>query len=284
MGILIIPVATTAQRMGITPAVAELIYDTTLNVIFRGNGATVGGVALADSGGVLTVTGPNVNNTDPTNPIVNARVVSIGEGTNITVNNADPNNPIVSASAASGGQVNTVVGGTSISVNATDPVNPIVNFTGTLGGQVNTVVGTASQISVNIADPVNPVVSLAAAVVTSLALANTAIQAGDTILDGMFGLIQVVTDTTYTLMLRAAYAGVITAIGTRMGAGTCTVQIRIGGTPLGGSSNSATTTYSEQVHATDNVFVVNDIITMVITASAASPANLDFVLKMVRIL
>jgi len=350
MGILIIPVATTAQRMGITPAVAELIYDTTLNVIFRGNGATVGGVALADSGGVLTVTGPNVNNTDPTNPIVNARVVSIGAGTNITVNNADPNNPIVSASAASGGQVNTVVGGTSISVNATDPVNPIVNFTGTLGGQVNTVVGTASQISVNIADPVNPVVSLAAAVVTSLALANTAIQAqtlqlsgaysdegvtnlvasttvpvwskrvgypfsltsiadpvnpvvslaaavvtslalantaiqaGDTILDGMFGLIQVVTDTTYTLMLRAAYAGVITAIGTRMGAGTCTVQIRIGGTPLGGSSNSATTTYSEQVHATDNIFAVNDIITMVITASAASPANLDFVLKMVRIL
>ena len=106
----------------------------------------------------------------------------------------------------------------------------------------------------------------------------------NTILDGMFGLIQSVTDTTYTLMLRAAYVGAITAVGTRMGVGTCTVQIQIGGTPLGGSSNSATTTYSEQAHATDNVFVVNDIITMVITASAASPADLDFVLKMVRIL
>ena len=183
-----------------------------------------------------------------------------------------------------GGQVNTVVGGTDISVDATDPVNPIVNFTGTLGGQVNTVVGTTDEISVNIADPVNPVVSLAAAVIASLALADSAIQAGNTILDGMYGLIQAVTDTTYTLMLRAAYAGAITAVGTRMGVGTCTVEIQIGGTPLGGSSNSATTTYSEQAHATDNVFVVNDIITMVITASAASPADLDFVLKMVRIL
>lgn len=105
-----------------------------------------------------------------------------------------------------------------------------------------------------------------------------------TALDGMYGLIQVVTDTTYTLMLRAAYPGVITALGTRMGVGTCTVEIQIGGTPLGGSSNSATTTYSEQAHATNNVFAVNDIVTMVITASAASPADLDFVLKMIRIL
>jgi len=112
----------------------------------------------------------------------------------------------------------------------------------------------------------------------------TATVAGTTTLDGMFGLIQAVTDTTYTLMVRAAYAGAITAVGTRMGAGTCTVEVRINGTPLGGSSNSATSTYSEQAHATDNVFAVDDIITMVITASAASPADLDFVLKMVRIL
>ena len=183
-----------------------------------------------------------------------------------------------------GGQVNTVIGGTNISVNSVDPANPIVNFTGTLGGQVNAVFGTLNQIVINNTDPVNPIVSLAAAVIASLILANSSLQRGNTILDGMFGLIQVVANTTYTLMVRAAYAGAITAVGIRMGAGTCTVQIRIGGTPLGGSSNNATTTYSERVHATNNVFVVNDIITMVITASAASPSNLDFVLKTVRIL
>jgi len=168
MGVLIIPIATTAQRTSITPDVAELIYDTTLNVIFRGDGATLGGVALSDAGGVLSVTGPNVNNTDPVNPIVNARVVTIGAGANVTVDNTDPNNPIVSASAAS-------------------------------GGQVNTVVGTTNEIAVNIADPVNPIVSLAAAVVTSLGLANSAIQAQTLQLSGAYsdeGVTDLVASTT----------------------------------------------------------------------------------------
>ena len=98
-----------------------------------------------------------------------------------------------------GGQVNTVVGGTDISVDATDPINPIVNFTGTLGGQVNTVVGTTDEISVNIADPVNPVVSLAAAVIASLALADSAIQAQSLQLSGAYsdeGVTDLVESTT----------------------------------------------------------------------------------------
>ena len=55
MGQIKIPRATTAQRTGITPDVGELIYDTTNGGVYKGDGATVGGVALAGGGGVTSV-------------------------------------------------------------------------------------------------------------------------------------------------------------------------------------------------------------------------------------
>ena len=54
MGQIKIPRATTAQRTGITPDVGELIYDTTNGGVYKGDGATVGGVALG-GGGVTSV-------------------------------------------------------------------------------------------------------------------------------------------------------------------------------------------------------------------------------------
>ena len=55
MGQIKIPRATTAQRTGITPDVGELIYDTTNGGVYKGDGATVGGVALGGGGGVTSV-------------------------------------------------------------------------------------------------------------------------------------------------------------------------------------------------------------------------------------
>jgi hypothetical protein len=46
MGIFKLPAITTAQRLNITPAERELIYDTTNGQIYKGNGVTPGGVLL----------------------------------------------------------------------------------------------------------------------------------------------------------------------------------------------------------------------------------------------
>jgi hypothetical protein len=54
MGQIKIPRATTAQRTGITPDVGELIYDTTNGGVYKGDGATVGGVALGGGSGTVT--------------------------------------------------------------------------------------------------------------------------------------------------------------------------------------------------------------------------------------
>ena len=51
MGQIKIPRATTVQRTGITPDVGELIYDTTNGGVYKGDGITVGGVALGGGGG-----------------------------------------------------------------------------------------------------------------------------------------------------------------------------------------------------------------------------------------
>lgn len=58
MAILKLPRASTTDRLTITPAVSELIFDTTLNKIYYGDGSTVGGVQLgAGAGTVTAVTG-----------------------------------------------------------------------------------------------------------------------------------------------------------------------------------------------------------------------------------
>lgn len=46
MSIFKLPRLTTTQRIAITPELAELIYDTTDNTVYRGDGATAGGLPL----------------------------------------------------------------------------------------------------------------------------------------------------------------------------------------------------------------------------------------------
>ena len=55
MGQIKIPRITTSQRTALTLDVGELVYDTTDGGVYKGDGATVGGVALAGGGGVTSV-------------------------------------------------------------------------------------------------------------------------------------------------------------------------------------------------------------------------------------
>jgi len=55
MGQIKIPRITTSQRTALTLDVGELVYDTTNGGVYKGDGATAGGVALAGGGGVTSV-------------------------------------------------------------------------------------------------------------------------------------------------------------------------------------------------------------------------------------
>jgi hypothetical protein len=46
MSVLKLPRITTAERTGLTPAASEMLFDTTLNRVFIGDGATIGGVEI----------------------------------------------------------------------------------------------------------------------------------------------------------------------------------------------------------------------------------------------
>jgi len=71
MGIFYLPRITTIDRESITPGVGELMIDTDLNEIFKGDGVTVGGVKLTTRGwaqisGTKEVSGTGVYDLDGT--------------------------------------------------------------------------------------------------------------------------------------------------------------------------------------------------------------------------
>lgn len=115
-----------------------------------------------------------------------AGVETIVEGGGITVDATDPVNPIVgltSEVAASLDKADTaiqsLVQGTNITITQ-DPVDP-TKFTiaaagGATGGQVDSI-GEGDGVEIDATDPVNPVVSLAGSTITSLAKADSALQA-----------------------------------------------------------------------------------------------------------
>lgn len=75
--------------------------------------------------------------------------------------------------------VENVTNGQYLAYNSTTGKWEAVNGSG--GGSVNSVVGTTNQIDVDNTDAANPIVSLASAVTTSLALADSALQSGDNV-------------------------------------------------------------------------------------------------------
>ena len=50
MSVFRLPRITTAQRTPLVLELGELVYDTDLNAVFRGNGSTAGGLAFAGGG------------------------------------------------------------------------------------------------------------------------------------------------------------------------------------------------------------------------------------------
>lgn len=94
MGYFKLPYLTTAERMGYTPELRELLYDTDLDSIWYGDGVTVGGIPLTT--GVQSVTGLDTDNTDPSNPIVQIAV----DGVTIT-GDGTPGTPLVATAITS---------------------------------------------------------------------------------------------------------------------------------------------------------------------------------------
>lgn len=94
-----------------------------------------------------------------------------------------------------------------------------------------------------------------------------------TVLDGTivdtreFSMV-IVEDGTYHLALNTPFAMEITAVTTDCDTGTCTAQVRINGTPLGGTSNSVSTTEQTQAHTSANNAAVGDDVTLVISSNS----------------
>ena len=55
MGKLVLPLATSTERLTITPEAGELLYDETLDKTFEGDGTTVGGNVLGSGGASLSI-------------------------------------------------------------------------------------------------------------------------------------------------------------------------------------------------------------------------------------
>lgn len=75
--------------------------------------------------GVKSITGLNINNADPANPVVQISV----DGTTIT-GTGTPANPLVAVIPASGVQSVTDDGNGVVSVDNIDPINPVIQFNG----------------------------------------------------------------------------------------------------------------------------------------------------------
>lgn len=76
-------------------------------------------------------------------------------------------------------------------------------------------------------------------------------------------------DKTYTVIQKSAYAFTITEVTTITAAGTATVTVKINGTSLGGSANSASTTEQSQSHTTANEVAVGDTLAIVVSSTSS---------------
>lgn len=136
MGQIKIPRATTAQRTGITPDVGELIYDTTNGGVYKGDGATVGGVVLGGGSGTVT----SVAATVPTflsvsgSPITSSGTLAVTlSGTALPV-----------ASGGTGVTTSTGSGNTVLSTSPTLVTPNIGSATGSISGNAATVTTNAN--------------------------------------------------------------------------------------------------------------------------------------------
>lgn len=83
-------------------------------------------------------------------------------------------------------------------------------------------------------------------------------------------LIEAPEDKTYTVAQKVARACTITEVTTRCTAGTATVTIKINGTSLGGTANSASTTEQSQSHSSANAVAAGDTVTIVVSSTSGA--------------
>lgn len=87
--------------------------------------------------------------------------------------------------------------------------------------------------------------------------------------DWISGFWEAPTDKSYTIALKARFAGTITEVTTICVSGTCTATVKINTTALGGTANSVSSTESSQTHSTANTFAIGDDIVVTISANSS---------------
>lgn len=99
------------------------------------------------------------------------------------------------------------------------------------------------------------------------------------------GMIEAPThNKTYTLVLKAPFAGVIHETTTDCTSGSGTARFRIEGVNLGGTINTVSTSEQSQTHNSANVFAAGDTITMLVTSDSPSIVDLVFTVRYSRFL
>jgi len=123
-----------------------------------GNPLTINAVGAGQVDSVVSGANITIDATDPVNPIANLDAAIAGVSVNgVTLNAAGLATNFLNEAgvyvAASGGQVDSVVGGANVTVNAADPVNPVVNLDAALlGVSVNGVTLNAAGAAANYLD------------------------------------------------------------------------------------------------------------------------------------
>lgn len=135
MGQIKIPRITTAQRTALTLDVGELVYDTTNNGVYKGDGATLGGVSVGGSGTVTSVAA-----TVPTFLSVSGSPITTSGTLAVTLSGTAL--PVVNG--GTGVTTSTGSGNTVLSTSPTLVTPNIGNATGSISGNAATVTTNAN--------------------------------------------------------------------------------------------------------------------------------------------
>ena len=120
----------------------------------------------------------------------------------------------------------------------------------------------------NVSPDSNGNVPLAVADITGLS-SDLASKADTTQTEQTVVFVRTPEDGTETIILNAGYGFSITEVSTICSSGTCTLEISIGGTPLGGSTNSVSTSQADETHGSANVVNIGDNIEITVSSNAS---------------
>lgn len=117
---------------------------------------------------------------------------------------------------------------------------------------------------------------------STVALLTVAMPDGPVLIEDEWGgVIRTVTNETVTLVLTAAFPGIITSTTSKSASGTCTATFKIAGSTLGGTANSVSSTAQSQAHTTACTFAKGDLISVTISSNS-SCVDFYFLLNILR--